>query len=62
MGLEMCGPIEAKQQIGSKLSILFYANLQASGPLVFRRLSEELVNIISTHAEVSAHDLLELAL
>ncbi len=62
MGLEICGPIEAKQQIRSKLFILFYANLQALGPLVFQRLSKDLVDIISTHAEISAHNLIQLAL
>ena len=62
MGLEICGPIEAKQQIGSKSSSLFYANLEASGPLVFLGLGEQLVDVFTAQAEVGAHDFLELGL
>ena len=55
-GLQEYGPIEAKQQIGSKSSNLFYANLEASGPLVFLGLSEQLVDVFTAQAEVGAHD------
>ena len=55
-GLRTYGPIETKQQIGSKLSNLFYANLEASVPLVFLGLSEKLVDVFTAQAEIGAHD------